>query len=72
MKEVQAAPKMHIHRLAMNLARDAINETRAELAQLHGYDGTRISNGNGSINGASANLLRRRSDRQNLLSDLGE
>ena len=70
-KEAQSATKMHIHRLAVDLARDAIDEARLERDhdQAH-HDKTGAKEGNGilSENGHSMRLRRRK----NLLSDLGE
>jgi hypothetical protein len=79
-KEAQSATKMHIRRLAIGLARDAIDAARSELAQADAYDGPGgehqkgVSNSkvDGSMTGAGVRSPRRKRSRENLLSDLGE
>ena len=63
-REAQSATKMHIRRLAMGLARDAIKEA---YSNDNVGDGRGGGNSSGHMNDSKTRLLRR----NNLLSDLG-
>ena len=70
-KEAQSATKMHIHKLAVGRARDAIDAAGAEFAQTDAYDGPGASKVVGSTASVDMHLMRWKESRNNLLSDLG-